>query len=268
MPTRKLHVPAFRDESTQLDGTAAPGVATVEEFNSVVVVRWGRVAGFTFRAGDRLVLRYGERADGLLLLRPRGYGWPMLGRMVGTRLIAEPGGVRAAPQRWRVAARVVGVERRLGRSVTDHGRWYVAVAPRGTTTDSALSEAGFTSGWLSAPEVDALCHRAARWMDEGRGALAVGVGLTADASQRLVADCSAGRLRTEAKVPEATDTPATGQAEVLVGPWVPAPRPVEGPAAFTTADGVRYDAPQPLRPEVEPAAQLSLFHAKRSHRAS
>ena len=47
MVTRKLHVPAFRDESSPEGGASVSHASTVNGFSSVVVVRWGRVGGFT-----------------------------------------------------------------------------------------------------------------------------------------------------------------------------------------------------------------------------
>lgn len=277
MTNRKLHVPAFRDDTAPPAGLADSAGTTDGKFTSVVVIRWGRVAGFTFRAGDRLVLEETEgpapgRGDaGLLLLRPCGYGWPMLGRRVGGRLVAEPGGVPAAPSRWRIAARVRGVERRLGRSVTDRGVWSVQVRACGTTTPEALSRAGLEGGRLTNREVDALCHRAARWMDDGHGSVAVGVAERDTTAAELAAACPAGRLRIEPSLPAAV-AQEPRLAHVVVGPWGPSPvvQPSPGAEPMRAADGTRFDAPErlPSAEPVSPAAQLSLFGSSRSHRAS
>jgi hypothetical protein len=269
MSTRKLNVPAFRDESAPSDYASSECQDGTNQYTSVLVVRWGRVAGFTFRAGDRLVLGSAESGEGLLLLRPRGYGWPMLGRRQGGQLVAEPGGVRAAPQRWRVAAAVVGVERSLSRSVTDRGTWWVVVQGRGTTSAADLERAGMVGGCLSHREVDALCHRAARFMEQGGGSIAVGVAPTEAEATRLALHCPAGRLRSSTTGGVAEDMALPPLAEVLVGPWRPAPATAGSESALTDRQGVRYDTPVPAGAvDSTPAAQLSLFGRARSHRAS
>ncbi len=264
MGSRKLRIPSFRDEMNPMDYASSQQMDTEEQFTTVVVARWGRVRGFTFRAGDRLVLSSDASEEGLLLLRPRGYGWPMLGRREGSRLVAEPGGVRATPRRWRVAASVMGVERTLARSVTDRGRWHVVVAPRAATEVDVLQAAGLTGGWLSNRAVDALCHRSARFMAQGRGSLAIGVSAMEDEAHRLAMDCPAGRVRTGTNVPSAV-------AEVVVGPWVPAVEEAANECSMnaTELDGVRYDRGASLAlAEPRSADQLSLFNRCRSHRAS
>ncbi len=267
MQGRKLQIPAFRDESVAVDGTAVPASTTDGMFNTVVVVRWGRVAGFTFRAGDRLILKHGSDHSGLLLLRPRGYGWPMLGSRRDGVLYAEPGGVRAAPQRWQISAGVVGVERALGRAVTDPGRWQVEVVARGGVTEAQLRAAGLVGGALDHLAVDALCHRAARWMDAGHGAVAVGIASTGQEAAQLAASCAAGRLRisTVVKAPKEMGTPVG--ASVVVGPWSPLPGRDSVPGGITDRSGVRYEVPAMAPPDPERAAQVPLFRRLRSNRA-
>ena len=263
MVTRKLHVPAFRDESASGADPSVARASTVNGFTSVVVVRWGRVAGFTFRAGDRVVL--GPVEDGgLLLLRPRGYGWPMLGRQVRGSLIAEPGGVPAAPRRWRVAGGVVAVERRLGRGVTDGGRWFVEVRVTDTAgrvrSADAVESMGLTGGWLTGPQVDALCHRATRW--EGR--VAVAAVNSPEQARELLRVCPAGSIRLAAD-----RSLVAGSPSVIAGPWS-AP-PAQAAPASSTTDGLGdYDRPRPLAAQADSPSvtQLSLFGPDRRTRAS
>jgi len=262
MLNRKLHVPAFRDESVHGADPSVARASTVNGFTSVIVVRWGRVAGFTFRAGDRVVL--GPVEDGgLLLLRPRGYGWPMLGRQLRGSLIAEPGGVPAAPRRWRAAGGVVAVERQLGRGVTDGGRWFVAIrvtdAGGKRRSPDAARSMGLKGGWMTGPEVDALCHRASRW--EGR--VAVTAASSQEAAEELLLACPAGSIRLSA------DRPLSASEGVIAGPWS-APPTVELPLRSTLGPLSDYDRPRPMTADSDTPSvtQLSLFGADRRIRAS
>ena len=269
MVHRKLHVPAFRDESAHGGDPSVARASTVNGFTSVVVVRWGRVAGFTFRAGDRVVL--GPASEGeLLLLRPRGYGWPMLGRQQRGALFAEPGGVPAAARRWRIGGAVIAVERRLGRGVTDGGRWFVDLrvtdgAGR-TRSDEAVASMGLKRGWMSGPEVDALCHRASRW--EGR--VAVVAANSPEQAQELLRVCPAGCVRLAADrsaVVVAAQT--SSDVSVIAGPWS-APAPSVSTVPSTVDPLSDYDRPGRLASQADTAsvAQLSLFGPKRRTRAS
>lgn len=269
MVNRKMHVPAFRDESAHGGDPSVERASTVNGFSSVMVVRWGRVAGFTFRAGDRVVL--GPVSDGdLLLLRPRGYGWPMLGRQARGSLIAEPGGVPAAPRRWRVAGAVVAVERSLGRGVTDGGRWFVALrvtdgAGR-VRTDEAVASMGLKQGWMTGPEVDALCLRASRW--EGR--VAVVAANSPEQAVELLRVCPAGSVRLAADRSQAgVESSGATQASVIAGPWS-ALEPQVSTVSSTVDPLSDYDRPGPLAAQADTAsvAQLSLFGPQRRTRAS
>lgn len=271
MGTRKLQIPSFREESAPADYTVSQHADTVKAFTSVVVVRWGRVRGFTFRAGDRLVLSE-EYGDGeLLLLRPRGYGWPMLGRREGGQMKAEPGGVRAAPQRWRVAAGVIAVERALGRSVMDRGDWHVVVVPRGETTAAQLRGARIVGGRLAHRLVDEVCHRAARFVDEGRGLVSVGVGRTPKEARDAAVGCPPGRLRMPPAGAGATFEVPSHMGDVVEGPWQaggPSADAVSSTAA-PVRDETRYDRPAMLGgSESRSVEQVRLFHRMRRNRAS
>ncbi len=255
MVPRKLHVPAFRDESSV--GLSAAGIegSTGNQYSPVVVVRWGRIGGFTFRAGDRLVLEE-DAGSGLLLLRPRGYGWPMLGRRAGGALLAEPGGVPAGLRRWQVAASVVGVERALDRAVVDSGDWYVVVR-----TVSAQGLPTFVMrGWCTARELDEQCHVAHRAHNEAGEQVAIGAALAPERAVALAKRCADGCVLMDVARPEACDTPS---ADIIVGPWnAPPPVAPSSPPA--------YEAPvfSPPAAEVAGPAQLSLFGRIRSNRAS
>ena len=80
----------------------------------VVVTHWGQASSLLFRVGDRLILNQ-DRADGLLILRTKGWGNPMFGRRSQGQLLAEPSGAPASPLRWSVQGSVEAVERDLER---------------------------------------------------------------------------------------------------------------------------------------------------------
>ena len=103
--------------------------------SNATVTQWGVAMGLIFRPGDRVLL--GPVSDGgLLLLRPHGYGGPMLGQRIGEQLFAEPGGVPASPIRWRPAGGVIAVERPLDAAAPDLlgvlgiGRWVMSEQSR------------------------------------------------------------------------------------------------------------------------------------------
>lgn len=76
------------------------------------VLHWGVVNGLILTPGDELVL--GAHRDGeLLVLAPRGYGAPMLGRSIAGALLGEPGGVHASPKRWQSMGAVISIDRPL-----------------------------------------------------------------------------------------------------------------------------------------------------------
>lgn len=271
MGTRKLQIPSFREESALGDYTVSQHAGTVKTFTSVVVVRWGRVRGFTFRAGDRLVLSDSCTDRELLLLRPRGYGWPMLGRREGGELKAEPGGVRAAPRRWRVAAGVVAVERALARSVMDRGDWHVAVVARGETTAAQLREARLVGGRLPHRLVDEVCHRAARFVDEGMGLVSVGVGRSPAEARDVAEGCPPGRMRMPPAGASAALDVAAQMGDVVEGPWQIDSPSVAGSYCTTppAQDQTRYDRPAMLGgSESASVEQVPLFHQTRRSRAS
>lgn len=206
MSSLQLNVPALR----------------LDRRGDVLVTRWGEVGGFTFRAGDR-VLVGDERPGGLLLLRPRGYGWPMLGRRAGGRLLAEPGGVPAAERRWRVAGGVVAVERDLERAVTDGGVWHVAVRIRQAATREPVAAASlpaavrarFAGGRLSAGELEALCLRAALAPEQFGLELAVGASGAEGLAEELAASAGFGTVALDVR----GGVREQGGGRVIIGPW-------------------------------------------------
>lgn len=100
------------------------------------VTHWGVADGLLFTPGDRLLLGelpHNDRDDsqGLVVLRPRGFGAVMLGRRIGGHLLGEPGGVPASPLRWECVGSVIAVERPLTRAagslrVLGVGSWLVS----------------------------------------------------------------------------------------------------------------------------------------------
>lgn len=81
----------------------------------VVVERGGVALGLALRSADRLVVG-GEPLEGRpLVLVPRGFGRPTLGRLERGHLLGEPGGVRCGGERWRAAGQVLAVARRPAR---------------------------------------------------------------------------------------------------------------------------------------------------------
>lgn len=234
MTTTPIHVPRIRVESAQ----------------RARVTRWGHAGGFVYRAGDSLVVAEPE-AGALLLLVPRGYGNPMLGRQTRSGLVAEPGGVPASTSRWQVLGRVAAVERDLERAVVGSGRWSVEVVlrplPHATVGAVRAAEERFQGGELSGPELDALCLRAALAEDDFDVQVSIGAAATRARAAELAASAAAGSLRVEVE-PTSAQPEATGS--VIVGPW-PAVPP---------------QAPSVAAPDAR--MQLSLFGDSRKRHAN
>ncbi len=182
MPALAVQVPRIRQESA----------------TSARVTQWGHVGAFVLRAGDRLVLA--EPTPGaLLLLVPRGWGNPMLGRQRGATLIAEPGGVPASAARWQVAGRIVAIERDLERAVVGGGRWAVSVVfhPTRAATVGQLRDAElrFQGGWMDGAQLDAFCLQAALAADDLGVEISVGAAEDFEAADSLAALASPGTVR-------------------------------------------------------------------------
>ncbi len=212
-----LQVPAI-----QLDGN---------EF--ATITRWGMVGGFTFRSGDRLIL--GAVQEGALcLLRPSGYGWPMLGRSNRGGLVAEPGRVPASPRRWSPVGGISAVERSLERAVVDPGMWWVCTANLEGTRELHLS----------APEFERLLRELT---DRGEP-VAISGALSLNEARRLLMGCPTRMVRLS---PERPALPAA-VGTLVDGPW---PRP----PARAALQAVREP---PHVPEHAPV-QLQLFTSPR-----
>jgi hypothetical protein len=212
-----LQVPAI-----QLDGNE---LATI--------TRWGTVGGFTFRSGDRLIL--GPVQEGTLcLLRPSGYGWPMLGRSSRGALLAEPGRVPASPRRWSPVGGVHAVERALERAVVDLGNWWVCVQ----------EPSGIRELYLSAPEFERLL----RELTDGDEAVAISGALTLNEARRLLPGCPSRMVRL---CPERPPLPAA-VGTLVDGPW---PRPPARVAPQTVREPPHIAEHAPV--------QLQLFTSPR-----
>lgn len=184
-----------------------PPALRLDPEGSVVVSRWGRVGGFTLRAGDRLVLEGGARVRQLAVLVPGGAGWPMLGRQLEGRLVAEPGAVPATRARWRVLGGLVSVERPIGRCIADPGAWWVALRSAEPGYPAVLG----APQRLDGPGLDALCAALA----PRAGAVALGAALDPQRALQLAAGAPLGAAWLDAERPVAE--PAL--AEVIDGPW-------------------------------------------------
>jgi len=190
----------------------------MEPDGSVLVAQWGEVGALLLRPGDRLLIERGE-GPGLLVLLPRGYGRPMLGRRQGRGLLAEPGSVPASEQRWRVAGRVVAIERPLERVVALEGDWAVAArveeGPRGRPIDAL---AAFPPGMRTGAELSSLAMRAALAPERFGVELALGAAAEPHEAQSLAEAAAPGTLRFALRAHVQAPLPAP-EGRVIVGPW-------------------------------------------------
>lgn len=186
----------------------------VDAATTAIITHWGEVDGRLLRAGDRLVLGGGR--DGLVLLMPRGFGRPMLGRHTPRGLVAEPGGVPASTSRWGVLAGVLGVERALERGAgMPDGRWSVVVLVEGGA-ELSMPLSHLREASLSADEVDARLRDAL--LAARRHGVDVRVGVAPDlADAELLAEtATANHVRLALGQREPSAAPA---GRVIVGPW-------------------------------------------------
>jgi hypothetical protein len=186
----------------------------VDAATTAIITHWGEVDGRLLRAGDRLVL--GGRRDGLVLLMPRGFGRPMLGRHTPRGLVAEPGGVPASASRWGVLAGVLGVERALERGAgMPEGRWCVVVLVEGGA-ELPIPLSHLREESLSADEVDARLRDAL--LAARRHGVDVRVGVAPEmADAELLAESATAnhvRLALGGRAPSAVPS-----GRVIVGPW-------------------------------------------------
>ena len=183
---------------------------------TVTVVHWGQAGGLLFRAGDHLILNE-DRPDGLLVLCPRGWGNPMLGRHNQGELVAEPSGAPASPLRWEVAGSVSAIERDLERGGIDSGRWWTAI--RVECSDIAVmanARGMFESGWMNSTEVDEVCRRAAIAPELAGVSVAVAAADSQALAESLLENTRTGRLRFQLR----SILPLEGATGVVFeGPW-------------------------------------------------
>jgi hypothetical protein len=186
----------------------------VDAASTAIVTHWGEVDGLLLRAGDRLVLG-GNRA-GLVLLVPRGFGRPMLGRNTPRGLVAEPGGVPASASRWSVLAGVRGVERALERGAgMPAGRWSVAIQVEGGAS-LELPLTHLRGEDLSADEVDARLRDALLAARRHGVDVRVGVAATLGDADGLADSAAANHVRIAVGARRPAAAPA---GRVIVGPW-------------------------------------------------
>jgi len=222
---------------------------------SVVVTRWGRVGGHLLRAGDRLVLG-AAHSEQLLVLLPRGYGRPMLGRRGAAGLVAEPSGVPASGLRWEVAGAVMAIERDLERGGVGVGTSEVVCRIEGGDIASlARARAIFTDGLRTERELIHLCSQAVVAPENLGVEVAIAAADIRSHAEGLLGRVSAGCIRFA--LPEIAPDNAH-QGMVVPGPWRTQP-----PSNVQLDFDDLYDLPE-LEPQLSEAvqedeAQLSLF---------
>jgi hypothetical protein len=202
----QLHVPRIR----------------VDHATTAVVTQWGEVGGFVLRPGDRLLL--GGDRRGLVMLMPRGFGNPMLGRVTARGLVAEPGGVPASHARWSVLGGVQAVERSLERGAgLASGRWAVVVRVVGGPTE-VLALGELAGAGRTAAEVDALLRRALVAARRDRVDIHVGLAGDLDTATQLADAAGANQIRIGLSAASglscpADAAPAEPAGRVIIGPW-------------------------------------------------
>ncbi len=221
--------------------------------STIVVTRWGRIDGVLLRVGDRLVLGP-PVGDSLMVLLPRGYGRPMLGRRGPNGLVAEPSGVPVSSQRWRVAGAVTAVERDLERGGVGAGECHVACRVEGHDIATlARARSLFNDGALSERDLIHLCSRAAVAPEELNIRVAISAAADPAAAEALLVEVPAGAIRLALPV-QRSEVQTHGM--VVPGPWQP-PLP-SSPAQLTFEE--LYDIPvQQSRAATEDEPQQSLF---------
>ena len=138
---------------------------------SVVVTRWGTAGSWLLKPGDRIRLSSAPPRGRLVVLVPRGYGHPVLGRSKGSRLRLEPSGLPAHPGRWSVAGTAAVLERRLERGMPRGSKWFVTVRAWRDGKEVAVPD-WVDHGWMEAGALDALCVRLAAQSDTQFGVVA------------------------------------------------------------------------------------------------
>ena len=195
-------------QTPRLERTASGGI---------VVGKWGRISGHLLRVGDRLVL--GPRAsDELLVLIPKGYGRPMLGRFGQQGLVAEPSGVPASGLRWQIAGSVKAVERDLERGGVGAGATYVACRVEGGDLVSlARARSVFSDGPRSERELIHLCSQAVVAPEQLGVRVAIAAASDPEVAEALLAGVPAGSIRFA--LPKLS-TEDQSHGLVVPGPWL------------------------------------------------
>jgi len=211
-------------------------VETLGDDAVAVVMRWGRCGELLLRAADRLGLGPPLAGD-LLVLAPRGFGRPMLGRRTRAGLVAEPGGVPASSARWAVVGGVRFIERDLERSVAAAGPWSVVVRiePMSGVDGAALAQARsrLHGGRLSGAQLDALCLRAALAPDTLGVRVAVAAAPDPAHAAELLSGTPAGSIRFD--ISEVAEH--AGEATLVAGPWPMVASPTAGDSVGGSAAG-------------------------------
>jgi hypothetical protein len=165
--------------------------------DGVVVDRGGVVQGLQLQGFDRLVLDPNTQ-QGLLLLCPRGFGRPMLGRWADGRLLAEPGSVPALGRRWDVVGSLVAIDRdplrpRLG-AVTG---WVAVRGADGGSLEAAGVGVGAPAVYNCARpgDLDVLCRQVALVARRSGASVALAVGADRAQAIELLRSAPAGTLR-------------------------------------------------------------------------
>jgi hypothetical protein len=223
---------------------------------AIFVTRWGRVGGHLLRAGDRLVLGAAHQ-DELLVLIPRGYGRPMLGRRGNAGLLAEPSGVPASGLRWEVGGAVVAIERDLERGGVGVGNTHVVCRVEGSDIASlARARAIFADGVRTERELIHLCSQAAVAPEEHGIQVAIAAADSREQALALLARVGSGSIRFA--LPD-LEPQREQRGMVVPGPWR-----AQLPSSEIQLDFEDiYDSPAPASQSAEDAAehggQLSLF---------
>lgn len=102
----------------------APRLALCTEDGSsyVQVQSWGNIEGIRLLSMDRLIIHklneLGSEVEyhsgELVLLRPKGYGGLILGRVYGEHILMEPFGKVISMERWSIVGAILAVERNIG----------------------------------------------------------------------------------------------------------------------------------------------------------
>ena len=93
-----------------------------DDVSYVHVEGWGHIENIRLLPMDRLIIHKNNEIDRepeyqsgeLLLLRPKGFGRLILGRVYGEHILMEPFGKVVSLERWSIVGAILAVERNLG----------------------------------------------------------------------------------------------------------------------------------------------------------